>query len=127
MPPVRLITPTPVGMPGLNHCRALSARPPLMPTTALPGLKTPSVVRAPNLAALALGAAALALAASDALHENALRLVDQNCHLAQFGSHRRKSQWGRKSIKMTPDENIRMIVAQKDLPVYRSGLTALVC
>src|SRR5712691_7900085 len=62
MPPERLITPTPFGIPGLNHCRALSARPPIMPTTALPGPKTPSVFGPTNIAPFALAAAAICIA-----------------------------------------------------------------
>ena len=59
MPPERLMTPTPFGTPGLNHWRALSARPPIMPTTALPGLKTPSVFGPTNIAPFAFAAAAI--------------------------------------------------------------------
>src|SRR5213082_1739671 len=62
MPPERLITPTPFGIPGLNHCLALSARPPIIPTTPLPGLNTPSVFGARNIAPLGLGAAAISSA-----------------------------------------------------------------
>ena len=62
MPPERLITPTPLGTPGLNHCRALSARPPIMPTTPLPGLNTPSVFGPRNIAPFALAAAAISMA-----------------------------------------------------------------
>ena len=49
-------------MPGLNHCRALSARPPIIPTTALPGLKIPSVFGPTNVAPFALAAAAISIA-----------------------------------------------------------------
>ena len=49
-------------MPGLNHCRALSARPPIMPTTPLPGLNTPSVFGPTNIAPFALAAAAISIA-----------------------------------------------------------------
>ena len=62
IPPERLITPTPFGMPGLNHCRALSARPPIIPTTPLPGLNTPSVFGPRNVAPFALAAAAISIA-----------------------------------------------------------------
>ena len=62
MPPERLITPTPFGRPGLNHCRALSARPPIMPTTALPGLNAPSVFGPRNIAPCAFAAAAISMA-----------------------------------------------------------------
>src|SRR5437764_902438 len=62
IPPDLLITTRPVGVPGLNHSRALSARPPIMPTTALPGLKTPSVFGPTNIAPLAFAAAAISIA-----------------------------------------------------------------
>src|SRR5881396_1498521 len=62
MPPERLITPTPFGTPGLNHCRALSARPPIMPTTPLPGLNAPSVFGPRNIAPFAFAAAAISIA-----------------------------------------------------------------
>ena len=62
IPPERLITPTPFGTPGLNHCRALSARPPIMPTTALPGLNAPSVFGPRNIASFAFAAAAISIA-----------------------------------------------------------------
>ncbi len=45
MPPLRDTTPTVrPGLGSLNHRRAASARPPIIPTTALPGLRTPSVL-----------------------------------------------------------------------------------
>ena len=62
MPPERLITPTPFGMPGLNHCRALSARPPIMPITPLPGLSAPSVFGPRNIAPFAFAAVAISIA-----------------------------------------------------------------
>src|SRR6184192_2373966 len=62
MPPERLITPTPFGTPGLNQLLALSARPPIMPTTALPGLNTPSVFGPTNIAPFAFAAAAISIA-----------------------------------------------------------------
>ena len=62
MPPERLITPTPFGTPGLNHCRALSARPPIIPTTPLPGLSTPRVLGPRNVAPFVLAAAAISIA-----------------------------------------------------------------
>jgi hypothetical protein len=53
MPPLREETPT---GPGRNHSRARSARPPIMPSTALPGLNRPSVLgptkRAPRSSAV---------------------------------------------------------------------------
>ena len=62
MPPERLITPTPLGTPGLNHCLALSARPPIIPTTPFPGLNAPSVFGPRNIAPFALAAAAISMA-----------------------------------------------------------------